>query len=320
SIQPGQKLSLPVRGLLKKQGEDADGPFGEGSIAIKYKGGMMAVVGQMSIQNSALSLIHESEMTENDPGMSDVPQALNGLWWGLGGGREAFVYVSNTAARPVIADVFLDFLGARHASQPLIFRGHETKVLSIAALLNSLNLSPSQVPEGGITIIGRGGPALIAEGAVMDPATGFSTTLHFLPPQMQLASTLVPASHPEAGAVLVEGIRSQDLRLHIGPRDPARLKEVCRSLAQTALTPSSDWRDALLALSYVPDLVAVPFLERVALRSESLRAAAVEGLARIANIQGMNKVISSLEGKHPRLVSEIRTELDMIRRGVRIAD
>ncbi|MGH9437233.1 MAG: hypothetical protein ACRD22_04880, partial [Terriglobia bacterium] len=162
SIQPGQKLSLPVRGLLKKQGEDADGPFGEGSIAIKYKGGMMAVVGQMSIQNSALSLIHESEMTENDPGMSDVPQALNGLWWGLGGGREAFVYVSNTAARPVIADVFLDFLGARHASQPLIFRGHETKVLSIAALLNGMNLSPSQVPEGGITIIPRGGPALIA--------------------------------------------------------------------------------------------------------------------------------------------------------------
>ncbi|MGH9356355.1 MAG: hypothetical protein ACRD10_09525, partial [Terriglobia bacterium] len=196
SIQPGQRLALSVRHLLDKQGQDAGGPFGEGNISIRYKGSMMAVVGQMSVVNSALSLIHESEMTENDPGMSDVPAALNGLWWGLGAGQEANVYVSNTAARPVIADVFLDFLGMRHASEALTFRGHETKVLSIAALLNAMNLSPTQAPEGGITIIGRGAPALIAEGAVMDPATGFSTTLHFLAPQVQLASTLVASGVP----------------------------------------------------------------------------------------------------------------------------
>ena len=76
----------------------------------------------------------------------------------------------------------------------------------------------------------------------------------------------------------------------------------------------------MLALSYVPDLIAVPFLERVALGSESLRATAVAGLARIANVQGIDEVISNLKGKDPRLVSEIRTELNMIRLGVRVMD
>ena len=38
----------------------------------------MPIVGQISIRNPQLSLTHESEMVENDPGRSDIPAVLNG--------------------------------------------------------------------------------------------------------------------------------------------------------------------------------------------------------------------------------------------------
>jgi len=41
-------------------------------------------------------MVHESVMVEHDPGRSDIPSVLHGVWWGLGG-REARVMVSNTS-------------------------------------------------------------------------------------------------------------------------------------------------------------------------------------------------------------------------------
>jgi len=197
SIQPQEKLAVDVRHLLEEQKADVNGALAEGSIAVYFMGTIMPLAGQLTMTNPALSLVHESEMVENDPGHSDIPPVLNGLWWGIGGGRDARIMVSNTAGQPVMADVFLDFQGNRHESATLSFLANETKVLSITRLLGDLNASPAQAPEGGITILTRGPkPTLIANGKILDPATGFSTSLNFPLPQVQRVSALHASGVP----------------------------------------------------------------------------------------------------------------------------
>jgi hypothetical protein len=166
---------------------------------------MMPVAGQMTMSNAALKVVHEAEMVENDPGRGDITPVLNGLWWNPAGGRDATIMVSNMSAYASTADVFLDFQGERHTSAPLVFLPDETKAVSITRLLNDLGADSSQAPEGGITIIARGpNPKLIAVGRVLDPATGFSTTLEFPDPALQRASALhasgIPLGTPPKGS------------------------------------------------------------------------------------------------------------------------
>ncbi len=197
SIQPQEKLAVDLSTLLTKLSADVNGAFAEGSISVYFSGTIMPLTGQLTMSNPALGLIHESQLVENDPGHSDLPAVLNGLWWNLGGGRDARIMVSNTGGDSVIADVFLDFQGSRHASSPLMFMGHETKVLSITKLLGDLKASPAEAPEGGITIIPRGlKPTLIANGKILDPATGFSTSLNFPLPQLQISNALHASGVP----------------------------------------------------------------------------------------------------------------------------
>jgi hypothetical protein len=86
SIEPQEKLAVDVRSLLEEQKADVNGAFAEGSIAVYFIGTIMPLAGQLTMTNPTLSLVHESEMVQNDPGHSDIPPVLNGLWWGLGGG------------------------------------------------------------------------------------------------------------------------------------------------------------------------------------------------------------------------------------------
>ncbi|MGH9445410.1 MAG: hypothetical protein ACRD3O_06770, partial [Terriglobia bacterium] len=114
------------------------------SVAVYYTGTIMPVVGQMTVTNPALSLTHQVDMVENDPGRSDIPAVLNGLWWGLGGGRDAKVMVSNTSDTVEMAEVYLDFQGHRHTlSSPLTFVPFETKVLDINQMLAGLGVDPA---------------------------------------------------------------------------------------------------------------------------------------------------------------------------------
>jgi IPT/TIG domain/Bacterial Ig-like domain (group 2) len=71
--------------------------------------------------------------------------------------------------------------------------------------LGDLGASPSEAPEGGITIVARGSnPKLIAQGKVLDAVTGFSTTLEFPDPTRQLRSALhasgLPVGIPPMGS------------------------------------------------------------------------------------------------------------------------
>jgi hypothetical protein len=70
-------------------------------------------------------------------------------------------------------------------------------VLSINQLLLSLGVDPAQAPEGGMTIIQAGAhPALIANGKITDPATGFSSTIDFPLPELERASALHASGLP----------------------------------------------------------------------------------------------------------------------------
>ncbi|MBZ5545525.1 MAG: hypothetical protein LAO07_17905, partial [Acidobacteriia bacterium] len=197
TIQPQEKLNVDLGQLLASQGADVAGDFSEGSVAVYFNGTIMPLAGQLTMTNPAKSLSLESEMVDNSPGLGLLPKFLNAVWWGLGGGRDARIMVTNTTDTAVTADVFLDVGGKRHDSAPLLFAPHETKVLSIVEMLGDLNISPAQAPEGGITIIPRGAlGTLIAQGRITDPATGFSTSLNFPLPDQQLASALHASGVP----------------------------------------------------------------------------------------------------------------------------
>ncbi len=191
TIQPDSKMAIDLGSLIKSLGRDPTGSFAEGSIQIYFTGTIMPLVGQVTMTNPALHLSQEAEMVENDLGRTDIPAVLSGMWWGLGGGADAYVTVANMSANTVTADVYLDFNGSRHTSSPLVFNPNQTRVISVAQLLGDLNSSPSQAAEGGITIIQRGpNPSLIAQGRVVDSATGFSSTLEFPDPARQPASAV----------------------------------------------------------------------------------------------------------------------------------
>jgi len=203
TIQPGAKLPIDVRSLLNSLGADVTGTFSQGSVSVYFEGTIMPLVGQMTIENPARHWVQQAEMVENDPGRTDIPAVLSGQWWGLAGGRDATIMVTNASASTVTADVFLAFEDKEHKLQPLVFNANETKGLSVADMLATLNLSVAQAPEGRITIIQRGAnPALVAQGRVTDPVTGFSTTLEFPDPARQHASALhasgIPVGTPTA--------------------------------------------------------------------------------------------------------------------------
>lgn len=197
TIQPNAKLPFDLRTLLTSLGADVNGEFGEGSIGVNFEGTIMPVVGQVTMTNPALRLVHESEMVENDPGRTDIPSILNGVWWNLAAGRDARIMVANMSVMPVTADVYLEYGGQQHASAPLSFNPHELKVLSVIQLLGEQNASPSEAPEGGITIVQRGGvPKLIAQGKILDSVTGFSTTIHFPSPELEHVSAVHASAVP----------------------------------------------------------------------------------------------------------------------------
>lgn len=197
TIESQAKLPIDMAGLLKSLNVDITGDFSEGSVSLNFVGTIMPLVGQMTSTNPALRLVHESEMVENDPGRTDIPQVLNGLWWNIAGGRDAQVMVTNMSPLSASADVFLDFAGTRHPSAALTFKPHESKTVSVVQLLADLNVAPSQAPEGGITIIQREfTPTLIAQGKVLDPASGFSTTLSFPDPARERANSLHASGVP----------------------------------------------------------------------------------------------------------------------------
>ncbi len=147
----------------------------------------------VAIRGLAAQMLFLAETIQPEQKLSiDLASAVTKL-----GGDPTETYAQGSDA-PVIAEVTLEFQGRQHKlPQPLTFTPYEAKVLSINQLLLGIGTDPAQAPEGGITILGAGAsPALIATGRIVDPATGFSSTIEFLLPEFERASALHAAGLP----------------------------------------------------------------------------------------------------------------------------
>jgi hypothetical protein len=175
--------------------------------------------------------------------------------------------------KPAVADVFLDFDGERHRSVPLILRSHQMKVLNLAELLEDVGTRGAHVPEGGITIAARDlDTMLAAQGFILDPETGFSTTLHFLNPGVQMANTLravgVPigaqtADSPFAGAgsftphVTVRNLLAQPQNVTLIIEYPGPSGTLHRALAPV-LVPAHSTKELSLE-AVMGELPSIPY-------------------------------------------------------------
>jgi len=110
----------------------------------------------------------------------------------------------------------------------------------------------------------------------------------------------------------------EDLAVKVAPRDAEKLREICAKLAETAVSVNSPEAaaDASLALSYVVDPVAVPFLAKVLKEGEAAaQVNAVRGLTRIGSQEALAALKSNLATAGPDLKAKIESALSQFRPG-----
>ena len=113
----------------------------------------------------------------------------------------------------------------------------------------------------------------------------------------QIAARLSGPLKTESGQV-VEPTQPESLLLEIGERNPERLRQVAETLMSKVLESSDagDASEAAMALSQIRDPIAVPYLEKVLKEGRSAWQYAIPGLARIANREAVEILISALKG------------------------
>ena len=114
--------------------------------------------------------------------------------------------------------------------------------------------------------------------------------------------------------------RQTALPIEIVERDPERLAEICGDLRITVESSSSyaNMAEATLALSYINDPIAVPYLQDVApLHSGMVAPIAIKGLARIDGTSGVTALISLSRQKTPEIRSLARASLAQVMLGTK---
>lgn len=111
---------------------------------------------------------------------------------------------------------------------------------------------------------------------------------------------------------------AQELRLIVGPRDPQRLEEICQKLAKAA-AGYSDYEklgEAAVALSYIDDPVAVPYLGQVVAYHNFVSRLALPGLVRIGSPEALQVLKSNLNTADAELKLQIEGAIREIETGV----
>lgn len=105
------------------------------------------------------------------------------------------------------------------------------------------------------------------------------------------------------------------LWIDILPRDPTRLGQVCQSLSQVALNAKdlTTRVHAARTLGLMQDIVAAPYLAQLAAKGAPFHDIAVDGLARIAEVEGLDVVITSLGPLGARIEPDVRENLRLLR-------
>ncbi|MBZ5670412.1 MAG: hypothetical protein LAO04_11860 [Acidobacteriia bacterium] len=204
TIRPSEELTIDVRDLLADLNVDYRGDFLEGTLSINFKGKGNPLAGRMVIAGP-----HERQnigpvWSMGEFGQDMLPPVLNNYWHDLGGTRDAWVTVSNMSSQPAVGDVHFDIAGKRYSPAPLRFAPYQTHQLSVTEILAALEITPYQATLGGLSIVPRGQPTLVASGYMTDSDTGAQTALDFPLPQKQPSSALhttgIPIGRPTAGS------------------------------------------------------------------------------------------------------------------------
>jgi hypothetical protein len=142
------------------------------------------------------------------------------------------------------------------------------------------------------------------------------------PGRYKIVAEMAPPIYTE-GQKLIRSVASETLWLEVKPRDADRLKQACESLSQAVLhgpDTAAKWT-AMLALAYVRDPVAIPYLREVAVVTEAdYRSPAVKGLALIAEVEGLESVLSALGPDRQRLEPEVRQALKFLQLHISATD
>jgi hypothetical protein len=105
---------------------------------------------------------------------------------------------------------------------------------------------------------------------------------------------------------------SQEMSLQVGERDEQRLENVCKDLAAAAMQTNAETAlGAAHSLSYVEDVVAVPYLVRLTKQGPFkvvTKNIALEGLGRIARSEGLDAVMSRLSPEDQKWEAVIKAE------------
>ncbi len=201
TIHPQEDLEIDFRRLLRDLSADVQGDFSEGSVSLHFKGTGNPLGGRMIIQDPEGIWNLGPVWREGESGQGMIPARLDSLWWELGGSRDAELKVVNTSGKAVVADLFLDVQGTRHAAPPLRFGPYGMRQISITEVLAQMRMTAFSAPAGGVRIVVRdSSPVLIAHGKLVDPERSKSVRMVFPLPQLELASALhataVPISVP----------------------------------------------------------------------------------------------------------------------------
>lgn len=115
----------------------------------------------------------------------------------------------------------------------------------------------------------------------------------------------------EGDSTAVEVARRFVLPLEVTPRDPERLQEAARSLAETACQNRdlAAAHQAATALGSIDDPVVVPFLEGLLGCSYTVQVAAASGLGRIGTTEAITALLGAAESGDPNLAEVARTVL-----------
>jgi hypothetical protein len=108
----------------------------------------------------------------------------------------------------------------------------------------------------------------------------------------------------------------QVLNLSIEPRDPAVLQARCAKLVKTVEESLEKTTDAALALSYVKDPIAVPYLKRLLKPGRHTEGIAIGGLGRIATDEAIEIIIAAAQDQNQYLAEYAKSMLGQIKDSV----
>lgn len=125
-----------------------------------------------------------------------------------------------------------------------------------------------------------------------------------------------------ATQVITPTSNSPEFELEVLPRNAKHLRGVCASLAAVATANSGGKSfDAAAALSYVLDIDAVPYLVRVAqIGDTTISSVAVDGLARISRVAGLESVFREAGPTNTQLQSAVKQAVYNMEHGVTALD